>query len=137
MLHYNSLQPTQLEQIQSLINIHYNETPSNETPSIITMNEEVSDETLIKEVMQRKQKQREDNLQFKTKTKRELESLQKHRMYKRTTIRVYFPDHTVLQAYFAPRETIEDVMKVIQDAFQSEYKDYKFYLFNAPPKEMY
>lgn len=122
---------------ENMMKHHDDETPLNETPSISTMNEEVSDETLIKEVMQRKQKQREDNLQFKTKAKRELESLQKQRMYKRTTIRVYFPDHTVLQAYFAPRETIEDVMKVIQDAFQSEYKGYKFYLFNAPPKEMY
>lgn len=122
---------------ENMMKHHDDETPAFETPANSVMNEEVSDETLIREVMQRKQKQREDNMQFKTKAKRELENLQKQRMYKRTTIRVYFPDHTVLQAYFAPRETIEDVMKVIQDAFQSEYKQYKFYLFNAPPKEMY
>lgn len=98
--------------------------------------EEQEDASLIREVMQRKQQQREENQQFKTKAKRELENLQKQRVYKRTTIRVYFPDRTVIQAYFAPRETIQDVMNVIRSAIREEYADLSFYLFNAPPKEV-
>lgn len=98
--------------------------------------EEQEDASLIREVIQRKQQQREENQQFKTKAKRELENLQKQRVYKRTTIRVYFPDRTVIQAYFAPRETIQDVMNVIRSAIREEYAGYSFYLFNAPPKEM-
>lgn len=98
--------------------------------------EEQEDASLIREVIQRKQQQREENQQFKTKAKRELEILQKQRVYKRTTIRVYFPDRTVIQAYFAPRETIQDVMNVIRSAIREEYAGYSFYLFNAPPKEM-
>lgn len=96
----------------------------------------VGDESLIREVLQRKQQQREDNAQLKTKAKRDLETLQKQRMYKRTTIRIYFPDHTVLQAYFAPRETLQDVMDVVRSALREPYQAYPFYLFTAPPKEM-
>lgn len=95
------------------------------------------DEGLIQEVMKRKQQQRENDMQFKTKAKRELESLKKQRMYKRTTIRVYLPDHTVIQAYFAPRETVRDVMDVVQSVLTPQYRALPFYLFNAPPKKMF
>ena len=99
--------------------------------------EEVSDEAIVREVMQRKQRERENNLQFKTKSRRELESLQNKKMYKRTTIKVYFPDHTVLQACFAPREKIQDVMNVIQSSLKEPYCNLPFHLFSTPPKKMY
>lgn len=120
---------------QNMLKHSDHETPSS-TESITATYESQGDEALIREVIQRRQQQKEDSMQFKTKAKRELESLQKQRMYKRTTIRVYFPDRTVLQAYFAPRETIQDVINMVRSSLRTEFKEYPFYLFSAPPKEM-
>ena len=112
---------------------------SDETPDIVEEKEEVeedeqSDASLIREIASRKQKRLEENKQFRTKAKRELEALEKQRVFKRTTIRVHLPDQTIIQAYFAPRETLGDVMSVVQAAFQEQYRTLPFYLFNAPPK---
>ena len=98
--------------------------------------EEENDAALLKEIMARKQKEMEKKQEFRTKAKRELDQLQKQRMYKRTTLRVYLPDKTVIQAYFAPRETVGAVMEVVRGALIDAYQQLPFYLFCAPPKEM-
>lgn len=98
--------------------------------------EEENDAALLKEIMARKQKEMEKKQEFRTKAKRELDQLQKQRMYKRTTLRVYLPDKTVIQAYFAPRETVGAVMEVVRGALIEAYQQLPFYLFCAPPKEM-
>lgn len=98
--------------------------------------EEENDAVLLKEIMARKQKEMEKKQEFRTKAKRELDQLQKQRMYKRTTLRVYLPDKTVIQAYFAPRETVGAVMEVVRGALIEAYQQLPFYLFCAPPKEM-
>ena len=98
--------------------------------------EEEHDAALLKEIMARKQKEMEKKQEFRTKAKRELDQLQKQRMYKRTTLRVYLPDKTVIQAYFAPRETVGAVMEVVRGALIEAYQQLPFYLFCAPPKEM-
>lgn len=98
--------------------------------------EEENDAALLKEIMARKQKEMEKKQEFRTKAKRELDQLQKQRMYKRTTLRVYLPDKTVIQAYFAPRETVGAVMEVVRGAVIEAYQQLPFYLFCAPPKEM-
>ena len=103
---------------------------------IMDLEDESADMAIIREIAARKQKQSEENRQFRTKAKRELETLEKQRAFKRTTIRVYLPDRTVIQAYFAPRETIGDVMDVVRSAFAPQYRSLPFYLFNAPPKEV-
>ena len=96
--------------------------------------EEKTDMAIVKEVTARKQKRMEENQKFRTKAKRDLELLESQRVYKRTTIRVHLPDRTIIQAYFAPRETIKDVMDVVRTALRREYRSLPFYLFNAPPK---
>lgn len=98
--------------------------------------EEENDAALLKEIMARKQKEMEKKQEFRTKAKRELDQLQKQRMYKRTTLRVYLSDKTVIQAYFAPRETVGAVMEVVRGALIEAYQQLPFYLFCAPPKEM-
>ena len=102
--------------------------------SVLEEVEEKTDMAIVKEVVARKQKRMEENQKFRTKAKRDLELLESQRVYKRTTIRVHLPDRTIIQAYFAPRETIEDVMNVVRMALRSEYRSLPFYLFNAPPK---
>lgn len=113
---------------------------SDDTPdgSVVAGNsgDEVGDDMLVKEVLARKQKEQEKNQTFRTKAQRELEELQKQRMYKRTTIRVYLPDRTIIQAYFGPRETVAAVMAVVREALQAPFDELGFYLFNAPPREM-
>ena len=112
---------------------------SDEIPDIVEEEEEgeddeQSDASLIREIANRKQKRSEENKQFRTKAKRELEALERQRIFKRTTIRVHLPDQTIIQAYFAPRETLGDVMSVVKTALQEQYRALPFYLFNAPPK---
>lgn len=101
-----------------------------------SVKKEKNDAALLKEIMARKQKEMEKKQEFRTKAKRELDQLQKQRMYKRTTLRVYLPDKTVIQAYFAPRETVGAVMEVVRGALIEAYQQLPFYLFCAPPKEM-
>lgn len=100
------------------------------------MNDEGSDMAIIRDITARKQKQNEENRQFRTKAKRELDMLEKQRVFKRTTIRIYLPDQTIIQAYFAPRETIGDVMEVVRSVLAPAYRTLPFYLFNAPPKKI-
>ena len=111
---------------------------STATPPTMMMDleDESTDMAIVREIAARKQKQSEENRQFRTKAKRELEALEKQRTFKRTTIRVYLPDRTVIQAYFAPRETIGDVMEVVRSALAPQCRSLPFYLFNAPPKEV-
>ena len=86
--------------------------------------------------MERKKREMEQSRQLKTRAQRELEQLQRQRMYKRTTIRIHFPDSTIVQAYFAPLETVGDVMSVVRMVLVGRAKDLPFYLFKAPPKEV-
>lgn len=98
--------------------------------------DDASDDMLVKEVLARKQKEQEKNQTFRTRARRELEELQRQRMYKRTTVRVHLPDRTIVQAYFGPRETVAAVMAVVREALQAPFDTLSFYLFKAPPREM-
>lgn len=98
--------------------------------------DDASDDMLVKEVLARKQKEQEKNQTFRTRARRELEELQRQRMYKRTTVRVHLPDRTIVQAYFGPRETVAAVMAVVREALQAPFDTLGFYLFKAPPREM-
>ena len=98
--------------------------------------EDAGDDMLVKEVLARKQKEQEKSQTFRTRARRELEELQRQRMYRRTTIRVHLPDRTIVQAYFGPRETVAAVMAVVREALQAPFDALGFYLFKAPPREM-
>lgn len=97
----------------------------------------IEDSWLVSDVVERKKRVAESNAQLKTRAQRELEQLQRQRMYKRTTVRVHLPDSTVIQAYFAPRESIADVMAVVRTVLVGEAECLPFYLFRTPPKERY
>ena len=98
--------------------------------------DDAGDDMLVKEVLARKQKEQEKSQTFRTRARRELEELQRQRMYRRTTIRVHLPDRTIVQAYFGPRETVAAVMAVVREALQAPFDALGFYLFKAPPREM-
>ena len=105
--------------------------------SSASTSDSTEDSRLISEVLERKKRVAESNAQLKTRAQRELEALQRQRMYKRTTVRVHLPDATVIQAYFAPRETIADVMGVVRMILVGRAESLPFYLFRTPPKERY
>ena len=105
--------------------------------SSASASDSMEDSRLISEVLERKKRVAESNAQLKTRAQRELEALQRQRMYKRTTVRVHLPDATVIQAYFAPRETIADVMGVVRMVLVGRAESLPFYLFRTPPKERY
>lgn len=113
--------------------------PSNASspPSSASASDSMEDSRLISEVLERKKRAAESNAQLKTRAQRELEALQRQRMYRRTTVRVHLPDSTVIQAYFAPRETIADVMGVVRMVLIGRAESLPFYLFRTPPKERY
>ncbi|KAK8827190.1 hypothetical protein AV274_0602 [Blastocystis sp. ATCC 50177/Nand II] len=98
--------------------------------------DDAGDDMLVKEVLARKQKEQEKSQTFRTRARRELEELQRQRMYRRTTIRVHLPDRTIVQAYFGPRETVAAVMAVVREALQAPFDTLSFYLFKAPPREI-
>lgn len=59
------------------------------------------------------QKMAEEEVTFSSKRKQEYESLIKQPCYSETQIRVIFPHEIVFEAIFAPKETIEDLVKLI------------------------
>ena len=62
------------------------------------------------------------------------EERQKSKMdqYDRVAIRVYFPDRTVLQGFFSPRETVSAVSSFVGENL--EQKNVDFYLYTTPPR---
>lgn len=54
--------------------------------------------------------------------------------YDRIVIRVQFPDRSVLQGLFRPREPVSALQSFVQENLEN--KDDKFYLYTAPPKEI-
>lgn len=57
---------------------------------------------------------------FKTKAWKELEQLEKMTAYEKTVIRVRFPDNSILQANFHPRERLEKLWAVVQESLVGE-----------------
>lgn len=61
-------------------------------------------------------------------SKKQLRQLNK---YKKTIIRVQFPDRTVIQGTFKPTETVQDVLDFIRDYLEDASLD--FYIYSTPP----
>ncbi|XP_063915283.1 tether containing UBX domain for GLUT4 isoform X3 [Zophobas morio] len=64
-------------------------------------------------------------------SKKQLRQLHK---YKQSVIRVQFPDRTILQGSFKPRETIQDVKNFVKNYLEEENLD--FHLYTTPPKSI-
>ncbi|KAK3703121.1 hypothetical protein RRG08_002979 [Elysia crispata] len=54
--------------------------------------------------------------------------------YDRIVIRVQFPDRSILQGLFRPREPVSALRSFVQENIEN--KDDKFYLYTTPPKEV-
>ncbi|CAB4030887.1 Tether containing UBX domain for GLUT4, partial [Paramuricea clavata] len=52
--------------------------------------------------------------------------------YERVAIRVYFPDRTVLQGFFSPKETVSAVTSFVNENLEQKNTD--FYLYTTPPR---
>ncbi|XP_056649171.1 tether containing UBX domain for GLUT4 [Diorhabda sublineata] len=69
------------------------------------------------------------NLRNLEESKKQLRSLS---IYKKTIIRIKFPERVVLQGTFAPSDTIRDVIEFIRDYLEN--KSLRFYVYSTPPK---
>mmetsp|Transcript_31801 Transcript_31801/g.50768 ORF Transcript_31801/g.50768 Transcript_31801/m.50768 type:complete len:610 (-) Transcript_31801:222-2051(-) len=78
-----------------------------------------------------KQKQDEN---FRTKAMRDLEELRKSKVYQKTLIRVQFPDRSVFEGSFSPRETVSDLVGVLNQSILDQTLHSAYYLYISPPK---
>lgn len=78
-------------------------------------------------------KQSKRSKQFSTLAMREFEKLKDQPVFTRALIRVKFPDGTVLQAFFSPREKVSDVISYFAQYLKTKSD---MYLFMAPPKKI-
>ena len=60
-----------------------------------------------------RQKAREDGQVLKTRAVRDMEAARRRRRYAKTVIRVRFPDQSVVQAFFSPRETTATLLEFV------------------------
>jgi len=91
-----------------------------------------SDQNLLLKAMKDQQEKQEKRGKFSTQAMRDLETLKKSRIFTETLIRVQWPDKTILQAYFSPKESIKELSGMINEILRDELKD-GFYLCVTPP----
>lgn len=73
---------------------------------------------------------------FKTKAMRDMEQLQKAKVYTSTLLRVQLPDRTVLQAHFSPLEPVSALHEWARSCIKPRESDgsrIPFYLMTTPP----
>ncbi|GBL76252.1 Tether containing UBX domain for GLUT4 [Araneus ventricosus] len=81
----------------------------------------------------RKERLELENQPLLTKDQRQRQVLDKLAQYKKTVIRVYFPERLVLQAVFQTTETVQDVQDFVRNYLEDRHLN--FYLYITPPKE--
>lgn len=81
------------------------------------------------------------NEQFRTKAMRDLEKLQKSRVYTELILRIQLPNRWVIETHMSPLETFDDLRKlIIEQVFLSDvYNKLQapIYFFKTPPKQIY
>jgi len=90
-----------------------------------------SNKGLIKQLLARKQ----EDAPLTTKVQKDLQRLQKERVYSKTLVKVRFPDRVTLQGYFHPRHSLQDVCEWLLQSFNSN-DDYHFDLYTSPPRQV-
>jgi len=105
-----------------------------------------SDSSLIASAFAKQQLERSSREKqgFTTKAMRDLESLKKKKVYSHAQLRIQFPDGTVVEAKFMPKERIRVVKKVLREECLllltgtndgvSSAASYDFDLYVAPPR---
>jgi hypothetical protein len=94
-----------------------------------------SDGSMIASQFARQQQERrsKENQGFTTKAMRDLELLKKRKVYSHAQLRIQFPDGTVLEAKFLPKERFSVVKKVLrEECFMDSSHDFDLYV--SPPR---
>ncbi|POM78700.1 Hypothetical protein PHPALM_3744 [Phytophthora palmivora] len=94
-----------------------------------------SDAQLLISSLKARREEMEKTKNFRTHAMRELDELKRKRVFQTALIRVQFPDRAVMQSYFHPNETIQDVMDHVTECLADQYKTSKFYLYVTPPTQ--
>lgn len=69
---------------------------------------------------------------FQSKTKLELEKISKAKVYEKTTLKIIFPDHNVLELSFAPGTLMREVNENIRKFLHSEIVTKEWVLYETP-----
>jgi len=86
------------------------------------------------EAMQSNNKKKTEEEQLlRTKAMRERDRLSKIPKYKKTLIKIRFPNRLELQGTFHPRERVQAVVNFVRDCLA--YPDRSFHIFTTPPKQ--
>eukprot|EP00382_Lankesteria_abbotti_P002776 CAMPEP_0113849610 /NCGR_PEP_ID=MMETSP0372-20130328/3257_1 /TAXON_ID=340204 /ORGANISM="Lankesteria abbotti" /LENGTH=269 /DNA_ID=CAMNT_0000819481 /DNA_START=237 /DNA_END=1046 /DNA_ORIENTATION=- /assembly_acc=CAM_ASM_000359 len=70
---------------------------------------------------------------FQSRARRQLESLRKQKIYNLCLLRILFPDKTVLQLQFHPRDTFKHVKATVQCFLHQSVSFLPWYIFETPP----
>eukprot|EP00505_MAST-04D_sp_SCG-Rhode-Island_P000229 Stramenopile-MAST_4_protein_229 len=101
----------------------------------------LSEAQMVMQTIKRRREQRERNEIFRTKAMRDLETLQKMRIYSTVILRLQFSDGWIIQANFSPGERVDDVINflirfaLVEDAQERAHAGHA-YLYTTPPKEL-
>lgn len=89
---------------------------------------------LAKTKMDERKKREEGG--FQTKSMRELEKMQKAKVYSYAQVRISFPDGARIESKFLPNETIQSIKDVVSSTFLPEYMTSEFDVYIAPPRRI-
>lgn len=90
-----------------------------------------SAEYLFKKEILRWAKEFEDSQQFTSRRKKEFEELLKKPLFIESRVRVRFPNNTILEAKFSPKEPVKNVVDLVKKYLVDPTWD--FYLYQTPP----
>ncbi|KAI1786770.1 hypothetical protein LXA43DRAFT_1032451 [Ganoderma leucocontextum] len=77
------------------------------------------------------------NAPLRTTAVREAEDKKRRARWPQTTIRVRFPDRTVLEKTFPSTDKIKSVYALVRGSLREDVKPIKFVLYQSPPKREY
>jgi len=116
-----------------------------ETGTIVTLNspgddilDGKGDSSLLAGLAKKKldeRKKREEG-GFQTKSMRELEKMQKAKVYSHAQLKINFPDGVRIEAKFLPNETIQSVKDLVLSTFLPEYSISQFDVYISPPRRV-
>ncbi|KAF8820603.1 PUB domain-containing protein [Cardiosporidium cionae] len=74
-----------------------------------------------------------ENTQFKSRAKKELETLNKKKIYSQAAVRILFPDKNILQLHFKPTATIQTVYDNLLPFLSTEIQSSQWHIYETPP----
>lgn len=89
------------------------------------------DELLFKQEALKWAKQLEESQQFSSRRKKEFEQLLKQPLFTESRIRIKFPNNTIFEAKFSPKELVKSIVDTLKEYLIDPQLD--FYLYRTPP----